>query len=154
MPSPTDVLTTIRSAVLDDAPALAPLLGELGYPAEAVSVRGRLDHLLHAAATGGADAIFVAQRAGDDVVGLLALHRFTGLHADAPVALITALVVAERARGAGVGRQLVDRAVDEARAWGCGRLMVTTHIRRADAHAFYERIGFEFTGRRYARGIW
>jgi hypothetical protein len=31
--------------------------------------------------------------------------------------------------------------------------MVTTHIRRADAHAFYERLGFELTGRRYVRPI-
>jgi hypothetical protein len=31
--------------------------------------------------------------------------------------------------------------------------MVTTHVRRADAHAFYERLGFDFTGRRYVRGI-
>jgi GNAT superfamily N-acetyltransferase len=152
MPSHADTLT-IRPAVLDDAYALAPLLGELGYPADAASVRARLQHLLDTAAVTGGDTIFVARRAEDDVVGLLTLHRFSGLHADAPVALITALVVAERARGAGVGRQLVDRAVDAARAWRCGRLMVTTHVRRADAHAFYERIGFELTGRRYARRI-
>jgi hypothetical protein len=28
---------------------------------------------------------------------------------------------------------------------------LTTAERRADAHAFYERIGFERTGRRYAK---
>jgi GNAT superfamily N-acetyltransferase len=67
--------------------------------------------------------------------------------------MITALVVAESARGAGVGRRLVDRAVDTARGWGCERIMLTTHVRRADAHAFYERIGFELTGRRYARAL-
>jgi GNAT superfamily N-acetyltransferase len=143
----------IRTALVEDAPALAPLLGELGYPADAERVRARLDQLLRNAAPPDTDAVFVAQRPGDDVVGLLALHRFAGLHADAPVALITALVVAERARGTGVGRQLIERAVGAARAWGCERLMVTTHVRRADAHAFYERIGFELTGRRYVREV-
>jgi GNAT superfamily N-acetyltransferase len=99
-------------------------------------------------------SVFVAS-AGEDseVIGMVSVHRFSALHDDADVALITALVVAERARGGGVGRQLVDRAVDTARSWGCTRLLVTTHVRRADAHAFYERIGFELTGRRYAKTL-
>jgi GNAT superfamily N-acetyltransferase len=100
------------------------------------------------------DSVFVASDdSGNEVLGLLSLHQFAGLHDDAPVAIITALVVTERARGLGVGRQLVDRAVDLARRWGCTRLMVTTHVRRADAHAFYEHIGFEFTGRRYVKTL-
>jgi GNAT superfamily N-acetyltransferase len=80
---------------------------------------------------------------------VLALHRFTALHDDADVAMIMALVVAARARGRGIGRELVDAAVATARDWGSTRLLVTTHVRRADAHAFYERLGFEHTGRRY-----
>jgi GNAT superfamily N-acetyltransferase len=84
---------------------------------------------------------------------MISLHRFSGLHDDAPVALVTALVVAEHARGLGVGRRLVDRAIEAARGWGCTRLIVTTHIRRAEAHAFYEHIGFELTGRRYVKAL-
>jgi hypothetical protein len=30
-------------------------------------------------------------------------------------------------------------------------LFLTTAERRSDAHAFYERLGFERTGRRYAK---
>jgi GNAT superfamily N-acetyltransferase len=102
----------------------------------------------------GTDSVVVAsdERSGE-VLGLLSVHQFAALHDDAPVALITALVVAERARGLGVGRQLVDRAIDTARLWGCTRLIVTTHVRRADAHAFYEHIGFELTGRRYVKTL-
>jgi ribosomal protein S18 acetylase RimI-like enzyme len=33
------------------------------------------------------------------------------------------------------------------------RFLVTTHNRRAGAHAFYERLGFEFTGRRYVKDL-
>jgi GNAT superfamily N-acetyltransferase len=144
----------VRSASAADAPALASLLGELGYPSDADQVRARMARLVGAGSDDAADALFVATGAGGpSVVGLLSLHRFSGLHDDAPVALITALVVAERARGLGVGRQLVDRAVESARDWGCTRLMVTTHVRRADAHAFYEHIGFELTGRRYVKAL-
>jgi len=144
----------IRPASADDATALASLLGELDYPSEADRVRSRLVRLLGAGDASAGDAVFLATDDGDaGVVGLLSVHRFYALHDDAPVALITALVVSERARGRGVGRALVERAVDTARRWECTRLLVTTHVRRAGAHAFYERIGFEFTGRRYARAV-
>lgn len=147
-------MALIRPASPDDASALAALLGELGYPAEGEAVRTRLNRLLGGNNGSQTDRVLVAtEESNAEVLGVLALHQFAGLHDDAPVALITALVVAERARGLGVGRQLVDRAVDAARRWGCTRLMVTTHVRRAGAHAFYERIGFEFTGRRYVRGL-
>ena len=148
MPSPV----TIRLASPDDAPALAPLLGELGYPADAERVRARMTRVV-GAGDSLSDSVFVAAVEGGGLVGLLSVHRFSALHADPDTALITALVVAEQARGLGAGRALVDRAVDTARGWGCERLMVTTHVRRADAHAFYERIGFTLTGRRYARAI-
>ena len=100
------------------------------------------------------DAVLVAvdEDAGD-TIGVLALHRFAALHDDADVALIMALVVGEKARGRGVGRRLVDAAVDTARAWGCTRMLVTTHVRRAEAHAFYEHLGFDFTGRRYVKAL-
>jgi GNAT superfamily N-acetyltransferase len=140
-------MPSIRLATPDDAPALASLLGELGYPSDADQLRGRMARVRP-------DDVFVAvdERAAD-VVGMLSLHQFSGLHDDAPVALITALVVAERTRGLGVGRQLVDRAVEAARGWGCTRLMVTTHVRRPAAHAFYEHVGFELTGRRYVKAL-
>ncbi|MFN2566372.1 MAG: N-acetyltransferase family protein [Gemmatimonadaceae bacterium] len=145
---------TIRAASSADAPALASLLGELGYPAEAESVQRRMLRLLGAGDASPTDSVFVASAGAEAaVVGLLSVHRFVALHDDADVGLITALVVAERARGLGVGRRLVDRAVDTARGWGCTRLLVTTHVRRADAHAFYEHIGFEFTGRRYVKSL-
>jgi GNAT superfamily N-acetyltransferase len=69
------------------------------------------------------------------------------------LAMIMALVVAEQARGLGVGRRLVSSAESLARERGASRLMVTTHLRRADAHAFYERLGFDFTGRRYLKAL-
>jgi GNAT superfamily N-acetyltransferase len=144
----------VRAASPADAPALASLLGELGYPSEADRVRARLARVLATRGDSATDSVFVAADSrARDVLGMLALHQFSALHDDAPVALITALVVAERARGLGVGRRLVDRAVETARRWGCTRLMVTTHVRRADAHAFYEHIGFDLTGRRYVKTL-
>jgi aminoglycoside 6'-N-acetyltransferase I len=140
----------VRLASPQDAAPIASLLGELGYPTDAGSVRTRMRRLLTEGGADARDIVFLAVEPElPQPLGLLALHRFTALHDDADVALIMALVVAEQARGRGVGRQLVDAAAEAARGWGCTRMLVTTHVRRADAHAFYERLQFEFTGRRY-----
>ena len=139
---------TVREATLDDAPRLAPLLGELGYPVEPGDLLARMRRLL------GRDdqKVLMAER-DSRALGLLALHVFPVLAYDRDLAMIMALVVAREARGLGVGRALVDRAGAIGKSLGASRLMVTTHVRRAGAHAFYEKLGFEFTGRRYVRSI-
>ena len=138
----------VRNATAADAPALAPLLGELGYPVAADELKSRMERMLRR----DDQRVLVAERDGK-ALGLLALHVFPVLAYDRDLAMIMALVVTESARGLGVGRALIERAEVVARSLGASRLMVTTHVRRADAHAFYERLGFEFTGRRYVRPI-
>lgn len=138
----------VREAAASDAPALAPLLGELGYPVGAETLASRMDRL-----RGRADQFVLMAEDAVGAVGLLALHVFPLLAYDRDVGMIMALVVTERARGTGVGRRLIERAETIAKLLGAGRLIVNTHVRRADAHAFYERLGFEFTGRRYVRSI-
>jgi len=138
----------VRDATVADAPTLAPLLDELGYPAAVDALESRMRRML----SRDDQRILVAERDGA-VLGLLALHIFPVLAYDRDLAMIMALVVTERARGLGVGRALIERADAVSKSLGASRLMVTTHVRRADAHAFYERLGFEFTGRRYVRPI-
>ena len=144
----TSATITIRDAIIEDASVIATLLGELGYPSQPDGVRARLARLL---ASEGS-RVFVAERAAK-VLGVLALHRMPVLTSLNDIAMIIALVVTERERRAGVGRLLIARAEDEARAWQCGRIMVTSAERRADAHAFYQTLGYEYTGRRFAKVI-
>lgn len=139
---------TIRDAIIEDAAVIAPLLGELGYPSQPDGVRVRLARLL----VREGSRVFVAEREAA-VLGVLGLDRIPVLTSLSDVAMIIALVVTERARGTGVGRLLIARAEDEARAWQCGRIMVTSAERRAEAHAFYEHMGYEYTGRRFAKAI-
>src|SRR5688572_9250110 len=107
----------IRSATAGDAPAVAELLAELGYPADPAAVAARLERL---AAT-GSDAVYVAEANGR-LLGLASLHITTLLHRDEPVGRITALVVRTDARGRGLGRALVEHAARAAAAAGCGQL--------------------------------
>lgn len=138
----------IRDAIIEDASVIAPLLGELGYPSQPDGVRTRLARLL----ARDDSRVFVAESAAK-VLGVLGLHRMPVLTSLSDVAMIIALVVAERVRRSGVGRLLVARAEDEARVWQCGRIMVTSAERRTDAHTFYQRLGYESTGRRFAKTI-
>jgi GNAT superfamily N-acetyltransferase len=138
----------IRDAIIEDATLIAPLLGELGYPSQPDGVRARLARLLAREDS----RVFVAERAAR-VLGVLGLHRMPVLTSLSDIAMIIALVVTERARRSGVGRLLVARAEDEARVWRCGRIMVTSAERRADAHTFYQHLGYDYTGRRFAKAI-
>jgi len=138
----------VREATPADAPALAPLLGELGYPVAGEALAPRMKRML-----ARDDQKILIAEGERGALGLLALHVFPVLAYDRDLAMIMALVITEPARGLGVGRLLVDRAEAIAKSLGASRLMVTTHVRRADAHKFYERLGFEFTGRRYVRTI-
>jgi len=137
----------IRPAVADDAPELATLLAHLGYPADAAALPDRLLRL-----RAGGDDAFVAVLDGA-TVGLATVHARAVLHVARPVAQLTALVVPPEMRGRGVGRALVAAAEQWARAQGAERLVVTTALHRADAPLFYERLGFEHTGRRYVRRL-
>jgi GNAT superfamily N-acetyltransferase len=138
----------IRRASAGDAAQIAPLLAELGYPATPEEVARRLGAL-----EGPENVILVT--IGDDggILGVIGLHSFPTLHAAAPVCYITALVVAAAARGRGIGRRMLEAADAWARERGCSRIVVTSAERRVDAHAFYERSGFERTGRRFVRTL-
>jgi N-acetylglutamate synthase-like GNAT family acetyltransferase len=135
----------LRDAGADDAAAIASLLTQLGYRAVRDDVTRRLEELRDAG-----DRVVLAEIDGE-VAGLAHLHVSPSLEHDRPAAKLGALVVDEGFRGSGVGRALVGAVEADARSRGCGLLFVTTAERRADAHAFYERIGFERTGRRYAK---
>jgi GNAT superfamily N-acetyltransferase len=134
----------IRPLTVRDAPAAADLLTQLGYPTSAESLSARITRMQSRSPS---EAYVVCDDGG--VVALASLHVLPLLTSDEPMAYLTSMVVAEKARGRGIGRRLVACVADAAVAHGCSRLTLSTHLRRSDAHAFYERVGFEHTGRRY-----
>jgi len=140
---------SVRLATEADATALAPLLATLGYPTTASLVAGRLARL---AAFGGSAVALVAALDGD-VVGLVTAHAFPSVHAEAPAAWLTTLVVEPTARGRGIGRRLVHAAEAWAATQGAVRVSVTSGTHRTEAHRFYEGLGYALTGQRFSRPI-
>jgi ribosomal protein S18 acetylase RimI-like enzyme len=77
------------------------------------------------------------------VVGCLQLCILPGLSSQgASRALIEDVRVASHRRGRGIGEQLVQWAVAEARK-SCKLIELLTHHTRVDAQRFYERLGFQ-----------
>lgn len=130
-------MTTIRNARNYDAPALAELCGQLGYPATRQQIVARLA----AIEAGAAGRVLVAEDAEGRVVGWLHVAQQAHL-VDDEVAEILGLVVAEPARGSGVGAGLLWAAEAWARERGVEQLRVRSRVERERAHGFYERAGY------------
>ncbi len=138
----------IRDARPADAPQLAALVEQLGYPASADAVAQRLERF----AASEADRLVVAEVNGA-VVGLAALHVSLSVEYDEPAAKLSAIIVDEAHRRRGIGQALVEAMETEARDRGCCLIFLTTADRRREAHSFYARLGFHETGRRFAKWL-
>jgi GNAT superfamily N-acetyltransferase len=138
----------VRPATLHDAESIAPLLGELDYPAAPEEVARRLTAL---EAEQGV-AAFVAENGGR-MVGVATVQRLHVLHSDAGFAQLLLLVVGADVRRRGVGRALVAKAEAWALAHDCTRMLVACGEERTDAHSFYEALGYHHTARRYIKRI-
>jgi GNAT superfamily N-acetyltransferase len=128
----------IRRAKSADAPRIAVLSGQLGYPATAAQMRGRLRGIRPASQ----HAVFVADSAKDGVIGWLHVSREPLLEEDIR-AEVNGLVVAEGQRSLGAGARLLAAAEDWARKHGCKSMSVRSNVVRERAHKFYERDGYE-----------
>ena len=80
---------------------------------------------------------------GAEVIGTLQITFLAGLsHKGAWRAQIEAVRIAGHRRSGGIGRQMIEWAIGKCRARGCGLVQLTTDRSRADAHRFYEDLGF------------
>jgi GNAT superfamily N-acetyltransferase len=137
----------LRAPKDGDARDISSLLGQLGYPSTPDEVLVRLTTLRDDAP---ATMAWVAELDGA-VVGVATAREFPGIHISTPVAWLTVLVVDERFRGRGVGRQLVAEAEAWARKIGAPRLSLTSAVHRKEAHQFYVNLGYQQTGVRLAK---
>lgn len=128
----------IRRAKSADAPRLAELSGQLGYPATAAQLRQRL----RAVKQTPHHVIVVAESSRDGVIGWLHVSRVPLLESEMR-AEVNGLIVAEGQRSLGAGARLLEAGADWAREHGCKEMSVRSNVIRERAHKFYERNGFE-----------
>lgn len=141
-----------RTATRTDLPAILAMLADdqLGATREVWGAAGSGATTVdpaYAAAFDQIDAdprnsLIVADRAGE-VVGTMQLTYIPGLSRRGGERLqIEAVRVRTDQRGRGLGREMIQWAIDQARARGCRLVQLTTDKRRADAHRFYASLGF------------
>jgi len=139
--------SVLREAVEDDVPALVQLLADdrLGAARDGTTCEADLQPYLRAFREIDADPahlLLVVVQHGE-VVATMQLSVLPGLaRRGARRAQVEAVRVRPDCRGRGLGAALFGWAVAEARRRGCALVQLTTDRSRADAHRFYERLGF------------
>jgi GNAT superfamily N-acetyltransferase len=137
---------TVRKAAREDLPALVALLAddEHGRLREDASLPldAAYEHAFAEIEAAPSQLLVVAE-AEADIVGTLQLSFLPGLsYRGAWRGQIQAVRVASRLRGRGLGTQLIEWALARCRERGCRVVQLTSNSDRADAHRFYERLGF------------
>ncbi len=127
----------IRPARADDAPEIARLATELGYPATPAEMEPRLAAILPR----NDRLVAVAEDSSPLLLGWVAAERRLLLHYDARAELI-GLVVGSNARRRGVGRALVFTAEEWTVAQGLPGIFVRSSTTRIESHPFYESLGY------------
>ena len=127
---------SIRPAVLEDAPALAALMRDLGYfhRLEGESAQQTTENVtaeLALSLAGEAHTVLVAARSGDGgLLGYASVHWLPCLFLPSPEGYLAELFVSQETRGQGIGRALLDAVVKEARRRGCSRLQLINFRQR------------------------
>jgi len=121
-----------------DAPRVAELAGELGYPSTAEQILTRKAVLDRQ----GMSVIFVAEMEGGEVIGWIIVSEICSLELD-PHAEVKGLVVAASARNRGLGAKLMEAGETWARSRGLHEMVLRSNVLRDRAHAFYKRLGYE-----------
>jgi GNAT superfamily N-acetyltransferase len=134
----------IRAAVPDDIPYLCELLGILFaqeadfHPDPKRQARG-LSLILANAEVG---RIYCAINS-DAIIGMVSILFTVSTAEGGRAAWLEDLIVHPVWRGQGVGRQLLDQAIGEAKAAGCLRVTLLTDQTNEAAMKFYRRASFE-----------
>ncbi|GLQ52043.1 GNAT family N-acetyltransferase [Dyella flava] len=127
---------TIRPARANDAPELARLAAELGYPTSVEAMQDRLSVLLP-----HPDHRITVTEADGVLCGWIAAERRRTLESGERVEIV-GLVVDARHRNIGVGRMLVTDAEHWAVQMGFDSISVRSNVTREASHPFYEQLSY------------
>ncbi|MFG3717394.1 GNAT family N-acetyltransferase [Streptomyces massasporeus] len=134
----------IRAAVADDVPAIVGMLADdpLGAQRESPDDLAPYLSALERLSADPNQRLVVAVREVR-VVGTLQLTIIPGLsRRGATRSIVEGVRIHADERGSGLGTELIEWAIQESRGQGCQLVQLTSDKTRADAHRFYERLGF------------
>jgi ribosomal protein S18 acetylase RimI-like enzyme len=138
----------IRPVRPGDAPGVARLLDELGYPCSVDDARERVQQVAN-----DPDQVLCVAEVDGELLGLVCFDLRYYLPLGAPTCRISALVVSAAAQRRGVGRMLLREAEARAREGGAARIELVTAGHRHEAHAFYRACGYADGALRFVKRL-
>ncbi len=130
-------MTSIRRLTDEDITVARDLLAQLGYHLDVREVSRRYRAVIKS----DDHALLAAERAGR-VIALCHVYARPALDKP-PEAIVQALVVDQTYRGSGTGKAMMAVAEAWAIERGLTSVALTSHVARADAHRFYEKLGYQ-----------
>ena len=146
---------TFRRATYNDIPDIVGMLAddELGATRESPDDLTPYEEAFAVIDADPHQYLAICER-DDEVVGTMQLSFIAGLSRMAMSRLqIEGVRIHKNARSGGIGTRMFEWAIEQARERGCGLVQLTTDASRADAHRFYERLGFEATHIGFKRAV-
>ncbi len=138
----------IRGAVTSDWKSISVLLDQLGYPDTERFIKDKLDRML-----AHPDEEILVYEWDGVVVAFVSLHFIPQIGLEGEIARISYFAVDGSARSRGIGKEIEEYCVEAAKIRGCDRIEVHCHVRRADAHRFYERQGYRESPKYFVKEI-
>lgn len=138
----------IRAAAIGDAPDVARLLEQLGYPCTRDEAAERIAHVL-----GDPRQQLLLAEVDGHACGLASVDVRYSLTRGGDQARITALVVDRAHARRGIGRALLREIEAIARHGRVTRIEVTSNMRRDEAHAFYRDCGYNEGSRHFFKPL-
>jgi GNAT superfamily N-acetyltransferase len=140
------VNVTIREATEKDLPSILSLYAQLDVDNGQILPLEKARRIFRRMKSYPNYTVYVAE-ASRDIVGTFALLIMDNLaHRGAPSAIVEDVVVDSRRQGKGVGKQMMQFAVNRCRETGCYKLALSSNRKRHAAHRFYESLGFRKHG--------
>lgn len=143
---------TIRPARAADLPAVLRAYAEAGIDSPGETLTPAEAEVLLARFAQYPDYTLYVAEAEGGVVGTYALLVMDNLgHGGARSGVVEDVAVLPEAQGLGVGRAMMQHAMDTCAAKGCYKLALSSNAKRTEAHEFYQHLGFTLHG--YSFGV-
>jgi len=136
-----------RLAAREDVPAIVRMLADDDLGSQREKFEDPLSEPYYSAfekiSTDSNHELLVAELGGE-VIGTLHLMFLPSISFQGGLrAQVESVRVDIKYRNLGIGREMMNWAIERAKARGAHVIQLTTHLTRKDAHRFYEKLGFK-----------
>jgi len=142
----TMINVEIEKAQASDLPSIMGLIGQDDMSPDNRLTSQEFEKLFDALRANPWHELYIAKHQAN-IIGtfsLLALQHLS--HNGGRSLIVEDVVVKTEFQGKGIGRKMMEFAIEKGQALGCYKIILSSGAMRTDAHAFYEGLGFQKHG--------